>query len=169
MLKTQIFEKSSFPENKCICPIFSQIFECDTPQETIYKSQKDFLTSNLRVIRVFLSNWEVAENTNFLKKGSFPENKCICPIFSQIVECDKPQETIYKSKKDILTSSLQVKRVVLGPERLLKTQNLEKKCSFPVNKCICPLFSQIVECDKPQQTIYKSRKVILTITVVVIR
>ena len=134
----------------------------------IRKSQKDILTINVEVIWSFLGPKRLLKTQIFEKKNSFPVNKCICPIFSQIVECDKPQETIYKSQKDILTSNLQVKRVVLGPERLLKTQNLEKKCSFPVNKCICPLFSQIVECDKPHETIYESQKNILTITVVVI-
>ena len=130
--------------NKCICPIFSQIFECDTPQETIYKSQKDFLTSNLRVIRVFLSNWEVAGNTNFSKKGSFPENKCICPIFSQIVECDKPQETIYKSQKDILTSNVQVIRVFFRTWEIAENTNFWKKNAvFQRTNVFAPYFLKL--------------------------
>ena len=155
--------------NKCICPICSEIVECDKPQETIYRSQKDFLTSNVQVIRIFLGPERLLKTQIFLKKGSFPVNKCIWPIFSQIVECDKPQETVYKSQKVILTSNVQVIRVLLGPERSLKTQIFEKKGNFPVNKCICPIFSEIVECDKRQERTYEGQKDIWTITVVVKR
>ena len=113
LLKTQNFEKKgSFPVNKCICPIFSQIVDCDKPQETICKSQKDILTVYVQVIRVFFRIREVAEKTNFGKKGKFPVNKSICPMFSQIVECDKLQERIYKGQKDFLTINVVVKRSI---------------------------------------------------------
>ena len=118
---TNFWKKGSFPVNKCFCPIFPQIVECDRPQDTIYKRQKDILRINVKVIRVFFRTREVAENTNFWKKGNFPVNKCICPIFSQIVECDKLEERIYKGWKDNLTITVVVKRSFLGPERLLKT------------------------------------------------
>ena len=66
----------------------------------------------------------------FWKKANFPVKKCICPIFFQIVECAKPQETFHKSKKDFSTFNVQVRRVFLRPERLLKTQIFEKNHSF---------------------------------------
>ena len=51
-------------------------------------------------------------------------------MFFQIVECTKPREAFYKSKKDISTINVQVIRVFLRPERLLKTQIFEKNHSF---------------------------------------
>ena len=85
----------------------------------------------------------------------------------RIVEFDKPQKTIQRSQKDILTINVKVINVFLGPKRLLKTQLLEK-ISFPVNKCVCFMFSQSVECVKPQKAFYRGQKDNVTITVVVI-
>ena len=128
MFKTHIFwKKAIFSVKNCICPIFVRIVECGTPQETIYKSQKDILTINVEVKRPIFRTLDVVDNTNFGKKVTFPVNKCVCPIFSQIFGCDKPQERIYKSQKDISTINVQVTRAFLGPERLLKTQIFEKK------------------------------------------
>ena len=124
----------------------------------------------VQVIRSFL--WDLRrwlKQIFFWKRANFSVKKCICPILFRIFEFDKPQKTIHKSQKDILTIIVKVIKVFLGPERLLKTQTFEKKCTFPVNKCICPIFSQIVACVKPQKTFYRGQKDNLTITVVVIR
>ena len=123
LFKTHIFRnKAIFSVKKCICPIFFRIDEFDKPKKTIHKSQKDILKINVDVIRSFLGPKRLIKTQFFEKKGSFPVNKCICTIFFRIVECDKPQETYYKSQKDFLTSNVQVIGVFLGPERLLKTQ-----------------------------------------------
>ena len=50
-----------------------------------------------------------------------------------------------------------------------KHKFFEKKAIFSVKKCICPMFSQFVEFDKPQKTIHKSQKDILTINVEALR
>ena len=122
LFKTHIFwKKAIFSVKKRICPIFFRIVEIDKPQKTIQKSQKDILTFNVEVIRSFWGPKRLLKTQNFWKKGSFPVNKCTCRIFSQIVECDKPQDPIYKRQKDILTINVQVIRVFLRPERLLKT------------------------------------------------
>ena len=36
---------------------------------------------------------------------------------------------------------------------------------FPVKKTLWPIFSRIIECDKPQGTFYKGPKAFLTFTV----
>ena len=36
------------------------------------------------------------------------------------------------------------------PKKLLKTQLFEKKAKFPVKKSFWPVFSPILECDKPE-------------------
>ena len=95
---------------KGICLIISQIVECDKPQETIYKGQKNFLTINVEVMRSFFKTKEVVENKIFWEKGNFLVYKYICPVFSQNVECDKAQETIYKGQKDFLTISVELIR-----------------------------------------------------------
>ena len=144
---------------KCICPICSEIIECDKPQETIYKSQKDFLTSNVQVIRVFLGPERLLKTQILKKNGSFPVNKCICPIFSQIVECDNLQEMIYKGWKDILTVTVVVKRSFLGPERLLKTQVFEKGAILPMEKFLCQAFVVLSTLTNLREQLKKVRKV----------
>ena len=83
LFKTKIFCKNAtFSVRKCICLIIYQIVECDKPQETIYKGQKDFLTINVEVIRSFFETKEVVENTNFWEKGNFLVYKYIFSVFS---------------------------------------------------------------------------------------
>ena len=55
--------------------------------------------------------------------------------------------------------------ISVTPNRLFKTQIFQKKAIFPAKKGFWPILSQIVECDKPQLTTYKSLHAILTITV----
>ena len=74
----------------------------------------------------------------FEKKATFSMKNCNCSMFFRIVECDKSQETIYKCQKDILTINVQVIRVFLGPERLLKTQTFEKKMHFSSEQMYLP-------------------------------
>ena len=58
----------------------------------------------------------------------------------------------------------------LGPKRLLKTQIFEKKKAiFQEKKRFWPIFSRIIEYDKPQRTIYEGPQGILAITVEVKR
>ena len=98
--------------------------------------------------------------------------KTLWPIFSRIIECDKPQETIFKGPQAILTITVELRTyrsIFLGTDRLLKTQFFEKKAKFPMKKILWPIFSPIIECDKPQGTIYNGPQAILTITVEIIR
>ena len=108
---------------KCICLIISQIVECDKPQETIYKGQKDFLTFNVEVIISLFKTKEVVENKNFREEGNFLVYKYICPVFSQAVECDKPQETIYKGQKDFLTITVEVIRSFFKTKEVVENTN----------------------------------------------
>ena len=50
------------------------------------------------------------------------------PISSRNIECDKPQGTIFKGPKGILTIVLEpIRAFFLGPKGLLRTQIFEKK------------------------------------------
>ena len=51
------------------------------------------------------------------------------------------------------------------PKKLLKTQLFEIKANFQLKKSFCPVFSLILESDKPQGTIYEGPQGVLTITV----
>ena len=48
---------------------------------------------------------------------------------------------------------------------MLKKQIFEKKANFPVKKKFSAYFSQVIECDGPQRTIFEEPQGILTITV----
>ena len=70
------------------------------------------------------------------EKANFPVKKRFWPIFSPIMECDKPQGIICKF--------------------------LNKKANFPVIKIFGPIFSSIIEHDKRQGTTYKGTQGLLT-------
>ena len=57
----------------------------------------------------------------------------------------------------------------LGPKRFFKTHFFSNKANFSVKKCFCPIKSRIVECDKPQDSIYEGHKDILTFTREILR
>ena len=54
--------------------------------------------------------------------------------------------------------------ISVTPKRVLKTQDFEKRAIFPVKKSIWPVLSRIIDCDKPQRTVYKDLQGILTFT-----
>ena len=55
-----------------------------------------------------------------------------------------------------------------GPKRSIETNNSKNSC-FHGNKSFWPFFPRIIECDKPQGTIYGGSYGVSTITVEVIR
>ena len=63
------------------------------------------------------------------------------PISSRNIECDKPQGTICKGPKGILTIVLEpIRAFFLGPKWLLRTQIFEKKGKISSEKKQCGLF-----------------------------
>ena len=56
----------------------------------------------------------------------------------------------------------------LGSNRSIETKNSKKSC-FHGDKVFWPVFPGILECDKPQGTIYKGPQAALTFTVEVTR
>ena len=91
----------------------------------------------------------------FEKKANFPEKKSLWPVFSLIVECDKPGGRIYEYPQSNLTNTFEVKGIIsVTPKKLLKTLIFEKKANFPVRKRFWSIFSHFIECDRPQGTIY---------------
>ena len=55
-------------------------------------------------------------------------------MFFRIAECDKFQETMYKSQKDTLIIDVELIISFLRPRRLLKTQVFEKNAILPMEK-----------------------------------
>ena len=109
--------------------------------------------------------------TKFFKKKAIVQkkNKILAHFFSyhelwQTLSIFLSSSTMYLGNH-----SAGYKIMTLAPKRLFKTQIFWKKAIFSVKKCICPMFSQIVEFDKHQKTIHKSQKDILTINVEVLK
>ena len=99
-----------------------------------------------------LQHLNVVENTNFEKiKASFPVKKSFWPVFSLILECDKPKGRIYEYPQSILTIPFEDKGLILLHIRSCWKHNfLKKKANFPVKKSFCCVFSRFIECDGPQ-------------------
>ena len=53
--------------------------------------------------------------------------------------------------------------IVLGPKKS-RTNFFKKKGYLPCDKRFPAIFPRIIECNKPQETIYKASQAILTIT-----
>ena len=103
--------------------------------------------------------------TNILKNSCFHNERRFWPFFPCMIECAKPQGTLYKCVQAILTSTLENNRAFfLGPMSLLKTQIFEKKANFPVKKRFWPIFSRNIPHDKCRGTFYKGPQVVLTIS-----
>ena len=105
----------------------------------------------------------------FWKNATFSVKKCICLIIYQIIECDKPQETIYKGHKDFLTINVEVIRSFFKTKEVVENTNFWEKGNFLVYKYFFPVFSWTVECDKHQETFYKGHNYFWTFSVEVIR
>ena len=96
--------------------------------------------------------------------------KKIWPIFPRIIECDKPQGTIYKRPEGNLTNTVYFIECLFKDLRGCWKHNfLKKKAKVPVKKIFWPIFSRTIEHDKRQKTTYKGLKSSLTHTVHVIR
>ena len=62
----------------------------------------------------FCNTYKVVENTNFRKKNAyFPVKKSFWPVFSSLLECDKPQETSYALPRGLLTITVEVTGLIL--------------------------------------------------------
>ena len=171
LLKTQIFEKKRlFPGNEKTSPTFSRIIEHKNCQWTIYKGPQCFSTSVVQSIWSFFVGPKISR-TKFSKiKLSSRRKQRFWPIFSPITQYDRHWVFFLLGSTGYLDNhGANYKIFSLGPKRLFKTHISWKKSIFSVKKCICPIFVRIVECGKPQETIYKSQKDILTIKVEVIR
>ena len=51
--------------------------------------------------------------TNISKKGHLPGDKSFSTVFSRIIECYKPQGTIFKGPQGYLTITVEVIRSIL--------------------------------------------------------
>ena len=88
------------------------------------------------------------------------------PFPSRINEHDKRQETIYKGPQGTLTITVEGRRSFIQDlTGCCKQKFLNKKAIFPVKESFWPIFSRIIDCDKPQATIDRGRRIFLTITV----
>ena len=56
----------------------------------------------------------------------------------------------------------------LGPQKSIDT-NISKNSCFHDDKSVWPIFRRIIECEKPQETIYGGSQALLTLTVQIIR
>ena len=74
--------------------------------------------------------------TNISKNSCFHREESFWPIFPRIIECARPQGTIYKSSQGGFSDNYCGSHMInsIGPKMLLKTQIFEKKAIFPVKK-----------------------------------
>ena len=169
MLKTQIFEKKhSFQGMKKFRLFFSH-----------YRTRQIVSEQNLKVHKVFWQVWcnlldlflgPKKTRTKFFKIKAFvpKKKKILGHFFSYYPLWQTLSILFYDSTRYLGNSGASYKVISLGPKRFFKTKFFWKSATFSVKKCNCPMFSQIVESEKPQETIYKCHKKLLTTTVEVI-
>ena len=156
LFKTHIYwKKAIFSVKKCICPIFFRIVEIDKPQKTIQKSPKDILTFNVEVIGSFWGPKRLLKTQIFLKKAVFLRTNVFAPYFLKFSSVINLRKRFIRARK-IVWQVMSGNKSFSSTWEVAENTNFFKKGRFPENKYICPIFSQIVECDQPQETIYKS-------------
>ena len=102
----------------------------------------------------------------FEKKGKLSsEKKFMACFFSHSRVWQTSGDNMWGSTRfpDIYCGSYSVNSVT--PEKLLKTQIFENKGKLSSEKSFWPVFSRILECDKPQGTICEGPQGFLTFTV----
>ena len=155
---------------KTMWPIFSRIIECDKPQGTIFKGPQAILTITVELIRAFLEDLRGCWKHQFLKKRQYFQWKRLCGLFFLVLSNVTNLRVQFLRVHKLFWQLCRIyKSISWGPERLLKTPIFEKKAIFPVKKTLWPIFSRIIECDKPPGKYYKGPEDILVITVEPIR
>ena len=136
----------------------------------IYEGPKGVAIFTLEVIRSFLQEPKGSWKDNSLKKMViFPMKKVYRPMPSRINENGRLQSKFYEARHRIMATLVKVKRSFLKHLKCSwKHKSLKKKQSFQWRK-LRPIFSRIIEYDKPHRTIYKSPKDIATVFVGFIR
>ena len=104
----------------------------------------------------------------FGKEGKLSSEEKFWPLFSRIFECDKLLGTKCKGPKCLLAITVQVNRLVFGPKGSLQT-NISSHSCFHRDIKFWPVLRRIIECDKPQETIYTGPQATFTNNVEVIR
>ena len=100
----------------------------------------------------------------FERKAIFPAEKEFWHIFSQGMEHDKRQATIYKGPRSFMTFFVQKIRSFLAFEEVDRNKHFQNRC-FQGRKAFWVIFPWFIESDKPQGTFYKVPQGTLTITV----
>ena len=152
------------------CTIFSSFIEHHKRQRLTYKGTKCFLTSIVQAIRSFFWQLRKSRTKYFKIKAIVPKKKnTLALFFSYYPVLQTLGILLLGSTRSLGIYGPGFKINSLGPKRLPKKHFFGKKAIFSVRKCICPVCFRIVECKKPQETVYKIQKVLLTISVEVIR
>ena len=95
--------------------------------------------------------------------------KTFWPLFSPIIEFEKPQKTTCKGPKSILTINVEVIRPFLQDRRGCWRNKILKKKAIIQVKRLWTTPSRIIEHDKRQETTYKGPQGNMTINVEVKR
>ena len=155
LLKTQSFEKkkANFPVKKSFLPILPALSSVTNLKVNLWGSTRcsDNYCESYKIISV---TSKVLLETQFFEKRkvTLPVKKRFGVYFAGIIECDKPQGWVIRVQQFSDNYWGSCKIISVTPERLLRTKNFEKKAIFPVKKRFLPIFSRIIECNKPQGT-----------------
>ena len=152
LLKTQIFEKRQTLKWK-------EFLACFFSHSRVWKTSGDKIRGSTRYSDFYCGSYSVNSVTPkkllktqlFEKKANFPVKKSFWPVFSLILECDKPAGRIYEYPQSNLTNFFEVKGLILLHLRSCwKHKILKRKAKFPEKKSFCCIFSRFIECGRPQ-------------------
>ena len=90
------------------------------------------------------------------------------PIFPRIFECEKPRGQKVRVQRVFRHLMWKLSDRFFGPKGSIETKILKNSC-FHRDNSFWPVFRRIIECEKPQETIYTGSQTTLTFTVEVVR
>ena len=161
---------SNFPVKKRFWPIFSRIMESDKPQGWIQKGPRGFLTIIVQMIKIIFLWHKRSKGTTPSKNSCFHSDKNLGPFFFLKSLLQTSGNNLEGSTNYFNIYCGRYKVIYLEPKRLLRKKKcFERKKISPVKKSFWPMFTRIIETDKPQDTNHKGPQGTLTTFVEVIR
>ena len=154
MLKRKLFEKKwqSFQCRKDFDLFFSPYRVWQTPRDSFWGSTS-ILTNTVEVTRSFMIHLSCCWKQRSLKKAIFPVEKRFWPIFFRIIECVKPQGTIFEGPKVFSQSLAKLQDHFCNAYEVVENNFFEKNGIFPAaKKLFCRIFSGIIVNEKGQGT-----------------
>ena len=167
---TNFWKKGNLSSEKTIVAYFFSYYRVSQGSRHSFQGSKRFFDVYSGTYKSIFSGSKWLLKAQIFEKRQYLQWKIYCgPFFSYYRESQTLRDGLWGCKRYSDNYSRSYLIISVSPEKLLKTQNFEKKRQTFLWKKRIDQFSRIFEYDKPHGTIFKGPQAILTNTVEPIR